>query len=731
MNRPMTHTEATELALKLAARWPAFPIAIKWDEAKNGTAKRPLTRNGHHDATTDPDRLRRMFNAVTLRPGEEIGVGIHPGGSGRFVIDVDIRPDVDGHDTLAALESEHGKLPDHPIVLTPSGGCHHYLARPDDKHVGNSHGLGDGIDLRGDDGWVVAPGTCTTWGGWELDEATAVPIPLTPPWLLERVTSVNGSSNGGGRWQLLDRAALQPADRAALEALEALGGHDPYVGGDGSVCITRPGKTAGSSATIGHIGPGIAKVFTPNWSPLEENGVYDADEIVALASGRGAKKAKKAKEGSGEGGRGGLISHNSLFSHHAERPVLMDAAYYGTIGKAVRLLEPHTEADPAALLASMLVGVGTIVGRTPHVIAGHVRHHANLFVNLVGETSKARKGTSWAAVRPFLSEVDADFMGSRVLGGFGSGEAFVDEVRDPRHGKSDDDPGDPGATDKRLLVYESEFSKVLTVCGKDNSTLSPNLRQAWDGTRIENRTRGRKVVTATGHCISVLGHITAEELRRALTTTDAMNGFGNRVLWVSTRRAQLLPFDGAPDPDAVQAIAREIREAVENARNVQRVQFTAAGRKAWEELYRRMNDDDPGGMLGALVARAEPQVLRVALVYALLDRRDLIDDVHLVAAYAFWLYCRASAEWVWGDAIGDEIADTLLRALRRAEPDGLDFSAQSALFGRHVTATRLAHSRRGLEERGLIETNSEETEGRSRNVSRLAKEAKQAKEGET
>jgi hypothetical protein len=467
---------------------------------------------------------------------------------------------------------------------------------------------------------------------------------------------------------------------------------------------------------------------------------YVAD-AEALASGNGdeqrAKKAKEAKEGSATGGEAPLISHNSLISQGAEWPVLKEAAYYGVLGKAVRLLAPHTEADPAALLASMLVGVGTIIGRTPHVIAGHARHHTNLFVNLVGATSKARKGTSWGAAKQILDLVDLDFMKSRVLGGFGSGEAFVDEVRDAQPGKSDDDPADLGATDKRLLVYEAEFSKVLTVCGKDNSTLSPNLRQAWDGIRIENRTRGRKVTTATGHCISVLGHITGEELRRALTTTDAMNGFGNRILWVCVKRSQLLPFDGTPDPGEVQVVARKIGEAVTAAREVQRVQFTEAGREAWKELYGRMNDDDPGGMLGALVARAEPQVVRVALIYALLDRQDftdhrvLIDDKHLVAAYAFWLYCRASAEWVWGDALGDEIADTLLRALRRAEPDGLDFSAQSALFGRHVTATRLALSRRGLEERGLIVTNPEETEGRSRNVSRLAKEAKQAKEGET
>jgi hypothetical protein len=415
-------------------------------------------------------------------------------------------------------------------------------------------------------------------------------------------------------------------------------------------------------------------------------------------------------------------SHNSLNSQCTapEWPVLDDVALYGPLGEAVRLLAPHTEADPVAVLGSLLVGVGTMIGRGPHVVAGHVHHHTHLFVVPVGATSKARKGTSWAAARIILDEVDPGFMRSRVLGGFGSGEAFVDEVRDSQPGMNDDDEGDPGAEDKRLLIHESEFSKVLTVCGRDNSTLSPNFRQAWDGTRIENRTRSKKVVVATGHLVSVLGHITAEELRRVLTTSDAMNGFGNRILWISTRRAHLLPFDGEPDPREVQAIADKIGTAVKVARRVARVQFTDAGRRKWEKLYHEMDEDDPDGMLGALVARGEPQVLRLALIFTLLDCHTLIDECHLEAAYAIWRYCRASAQWIWGDAFGDEIADTLLRALRRAGDDGLDFREQSALFARHVNAKRLDVARKTLEDRGLVETIQEQTDGRARNVTRIA-----------
>jgi replicative DNA helicase len=361
MADPMTQAEAIALGRHLAARGRSvFPIAIAWDEGKQKTNKRPLTRRGHLDATCDVEELARRFNGVTLRRGEEIGVGIWPGAARRFVVDVDVRPDVDGHDTMAALEADHGKLPEHPVTLTPSGGTHHWFARSADIHVGNAHGLGDGIDLRGDDGWVVAPGTRTSWGEWALDEATTVPIPEAPPWLLERVTATNGSSWGGGRWQPLERGALHPADLAALQALEALGGHDPYVGGDGAVMITRPGKVAGASASVGHIGPGVVKVFTPNWAPLEDGKVYDADALARLSD------STSARAGESSVGSVGDWEPPAPLSGPAKLPTFPVEALPGWVRDHVQAVAHFTQ-TPVDLAATVaLAGLAT-------AIAGKVR----------------------------------------------------------------------------------------------------------------------------------------------------------------------------------------------------------------------------------------------------------------------------------------------------------------------------------------------------------------------
>jgi hypothetical protein len=88
----------------------------------------------------------------------------------------------------------------------------------------------------------------------------------------------------------------------------------------------------------------------------------------------------------------------------------------------------------------------------------------------------------------------------------------------------------------------------------------------------------------------------------------------------------------------------------------------------WSLLYGSMGDDEPRGMLGAAVARAEPQILRLSLTYALADGADEINEHHLGAAWAMWRYCRASAEWIFGNSTGDPIADRLFAAVRDAGP---------------------------------------------------------------
>jgi hypothetical protein len=227
-------------------------------------------------------------------------------------------------------------------------------------------------------------------------------------------------------------------------------------------------------------------------------------------------------------------------------PRLDPAALHGLPGHVVASIEPHTEADPVSLLLSYLVGYGSALGSGPHAVADGAPHPGRLYGVLVGETSRGRKGTSWANVRRVFAEADPLWSTDRTLGGLASGEGLIAAVSDP---PPPEDGPPPKPTDKRLLVIEPEYARVLSVVERQGNTLSAIIRQAWDTGDLDVTTR-RDPLRARGAHVSILGHVTIEELRRRLLDTEAANGFANRFLMACVRRTKLLPVRGEPHPRA-------------------------------------------------------------------------------------------------------------------------------------------------------------------------------------
>ena len=146
-------------------------------------------------------------------------------------------------------------------------------------------------------------------------------------------------------------------------------------------------------------------------------------------------------------------------------PTLGERAYHGPIGRAVRLIEPETEADSAAILMQLIAALGNCIGPDPHVRVEDDRHRALVWPVIVGETSKARKGTSWSRVRELMSMVARPWADENLASGLSSGEGLIWAVRDPVEGYNAKQDAfvtiDAGVTDKRRLVVENEFASVL------------------------------------------------------------------------------------------------------------------------------------------------------------------------------------------------------------------------------------------------------------------------------
>lgn len=376
-------------------------------------------------------------------------------------------------------------------------------------------------------------------------------------------------------------------------------------------------------------------------------------------------------------------------------PKLDSRALYGLPGTVVATLENHTEADPAALLATFLVGFGSAVGPRPHASADGAEHPARLFAVIVGQTAKARKGTSYKRVRQVLeAAVDSQWVDA-TLTGLASGEGLV---------KAASITSDP-----RVFVHEGEFARVLKVASREGATLSPILREAWDGGTL--RVLTKDPITAKDKHVSVLGHITVEELQANLSAVEAANGFGNRFLFVCARRPRLLPSGGNLDEREVAQLGAQVAETLKHAAGVQRLYRKPDADEAWAHLYRELAGDEPGGIVGALVARAEAQVLRLSVAYALTDASRYITLDHLQAAHALWRYCRDSVAHIFGDSLGDPQADKVLAVLAQAAGVMTRTDLSKALSG-HLSGRRLDRVIELLEGRGRLTQTSVSTGGR-------------------
>ncbi len=331
-------------------------------------------------------------------------------------------------------------------------------------------------------------------------------------------------------------------------------------------------------------------------------------------------------------------------------PQLDDAVFHGLLGRITKVIAPHTEADEVAILGQLLVAVGNAIGHEPHFVAEADRHALNLFAVLVGETAKGRKGTSWGHAKRCVIEAEPAW--ARCIAcGLSSGEGLIWQVRDPiekrepikEKGRVVDYQEvvvDEGVDDKRLLVHEGEFASTLRVLGREGNTLSAVMRNAWDTGDLRTLTKNAPA-TASGAHVSIIGHITQDELRHDLDRVQAGNGFGNRFLWFCVRRSKMLPEGGSLRFDALVTLLSELKAAVQFGSRVREMRRDEKARQAWIQVYGPLSEGKPG-LVGAMTARAEAQVMRLACIYALMDRSAVVHVAHLRAALAVWEYAEQS-----------------------------------------------------------------------------------------
>jgi hypothetical protein len=670
--------------------------------------KTPRTTHGWKEATTDTALIEAWW---TRWPGALIGCRIP---AGLVLLDVD--PRHGGVETWKLIRTMWGP----PLTRAHKsgrgdGGGHTWWIRPADKlsvrkldDWAKEHGVGhavsetrwvSGIDvLHWDHRYTILPPSPHPETGqpyqWVIGRGLDFE-PLTMPVdLAELISADEEPPSPPPAPRILDPDS--PADWYSHHYTcgDVLAGHGwKVVAGDGAQDRSRwkhPTATASYSATIRY---GCLFVYSPNTpfevtEPGRPHGYTPFAAYAMLEHGddqSAAARAVRTMRGQPEGVPWDFVpseirlngQHSAAMEEEAPAVVLAvpwphiaPEAFHGVLGETVQALAPHTEADPAGVLACLLVYFGAAAGPGPHFRLSGATHTGRLNVLVVGDSARARKGSAEAVIRWVMEHADPAIATSRRGTGINSGEGLIEAVRDEKWGKDKsgaDVMVDEGIKDKRLLLYEPEFAgRLMPAIRRSGSTISALLRMAWDDGNLQTMTRNP--LKATGAHICVIGNATIDELLLEMSPSDIAGGLMNRFLFVAVRAGHLLPFGGTIDDQGVGELGRTIRRQLDRARVRSRIDFGETAKARWADDYERLRADSPDGPLGHLTARGPIQVQRLALVYALADDARCIEADHLVAAQAMWEFCRASAALVVssntsGSLTGNPDADQMLELL--------------------------------------------------------------------
>lgn len=348
-----------------------------------------------------------------------------------------------------------------------------------------------------------------------------------------------------------------------------------------------------------------------------------------------------------------------------------EEAFYGIAGRIVKIIEADNEPCRESLLGHLLVGFGNMLGWNAWMHQGDVQR-TNEFGLFVGPSSIGRKGTAWSLVRRLLMEVDQQWTAKRVRRALQSGEAIIHEIRDPNtKGTGKHQQFDPGVSDKRLVIMESEVTRFLTVGKRRGNNLFDVTHDCWDSLDplcCTSKTAGE---SATHPHVSMIAHSTTEAYLKALPEEEKTNGSVNRSLILVVYRAKK-----RSRPPTIfwrsqhWAIVEELRKILTTFSIQREMSWSPESVRVWDAFYHNFETKTKGGMISSILDRLPTHVVRIAMIYCALDNSCLVSVDHLKAALAFCQYARRSAEWLFGVKTGNHDADRLYAHLVRIKPKG-------------------------------------------------------------
>ncbi|GIU38628.1 hypothetical protein L2719_15090 [Shewanella schlegeliana] len=336
------------------------------------------------------------------------------------------------------------------------------------------------------------------------------------------------------------------------------------------------------------------------------------------------------------------------------RPVLDPLGLPGLIGDISHLLSSGSEASEEFIAAHSLIRISISIPRgyitlpygatftEPRLNAifvqstgggkGVSEKQTNAIFNLAGELNNTEQPIALHA---------------RIhSGGLSTGEGISYELRDD----STDSKGNfiQGQNDKRLIVVEAEFANLLAKCNQKTSILSGIIRKLFDGESLEPLTKTDRTSCTDPH-VGILGHITATELVSRLDDTSIYNGFLNRFTICCGMPQELQPFPKIPCPDKMAELAKKLNDVLIWVNQEKRVLgMSDCYRELWEDKYAYLKQlGAKDSIEQSLLTRAPHYATMYAMLFAVLDKSNVINSSHLTSALAWIEYWHQSIIYIF------------------------------------------------------------------------------------
>lgn len=288
-----------------------------------------------------------------------------------------------------------------------------------------------------------------------------------------------------------------------------------------------------------------------------------------------------------------------------------------------------TEAPDNFHFACLATIIGTLIGR--RVSVWYARPlYPNFFTVLVGETEKTKKTT---AMR-FALEIFYALKGfkGKAIPGVSSAEgllrclgAYIVEKEAERTGYD-------------CILWLEELAALLRK-GRQEAVLNlpPMITHLYDLPKeVELPTR-KQPLRLLNPFLSILSGTTLEWLQSSIREEELLSGFANRFLYITGVPKPPIPLPRKPD---LSPIIREISSIQPFWEAGASLSLSASAIAEWDAFYSRWRRWQPTGTLAAIVGRIPEYTMKLALLYAVLERKHEISGEMMKAAcdFAYYLY---------------------------------------------------------------------------------------------